>query len=148
MRRRELARGFWLGAAVLAAGLLVLSLDWAGLVERFHEQRIESLAVDVLRRRAQPVDYDSCRKHPPGCLGKIVAWNVTVTSAAAGYVDAPMRQVRWLNGPQVPTGRYEAVAKIAAVRPDRVELLFLGTPSAPYGGTTWARKFGHESPSL
>lgn len=145
LRKRELARGFFFGLGLLFLGSALLSADWGWIVDEFHEQRVERLSLDVWKRQATPVDYAECRRHPPSCLGKYVAWEITAQSSGS-YKNSPAEPIRWLNAKQVPGGTYEAVARIVAVDRAGMDMIFLGTPIAPYGGTVWAKKFGYREP--
>lgn len=134
-------------AAVVAASALRSCSGPTRLIDAFHEQRVESLAMEVWKGRAFPADYARCRLQPDLCLGKIVAWPVTHPAAGVSrFGTDPSSPILWRNDQQVPrtTERwpFTAIGTVERVGPLGLEMVFLGTQQAPYGGTTWDGKFG------
>lgn len=150
---KRLARGFFLGGACALGGLLLLQIDVAPLIDRFYEQQVESKAVAVWKHSAVAVSYDQCRADVVSCLGRTVLWPVShPVLGDSRYQDDASRPLIWRNEAQVPerTVRghpFQAVARVVAVHPHSIELIYLGTPQAVYGGTTWKGKFGLDAPA-
>jgi hypothetical protein len=98
-------------------------------------------------QRAFAADWTRCRLQPDLCVDRIVAWPVThPAKSVSRYGTEGSQPIIWRNEEEVPftTDRwpFTAVAIVKKVTPLGLELLFLGTPSAPHGGTTWAKHFG------
>ena len=146
--RARMARWF-LGAcaAVFAASLLRSCWDPSSLVDFFFAQRVEREAMKVWQRRAFPADWARCRLQPDLCLNMIVAWPVTHPARGVSrYGTNGSQPILWLNDEQVPltTERtpFTAIGIVKEVTPLGLEMVFLGTPQAVYGGTTWNARFG------
>ncbi|MBI3554201.1 MAG: hypothetical protein HY077_17015 [Elusimicrobia bacterium] len=141
------ARAFALGFASGAGVALMVAFFPAQLVDRFYERQIESKAVAVWERQAVSVSYEECRQRPSSCLGKIVRWPVGGNGSGSYWGGTQSSAIRWRNKSQVPRvgsgeGALQAVARVVGIEPDAVVLLYIGTPQAVYGGTTWKEKFG------
>jgi hypothetical protein len=123
--------------ACLLCGLF-LKEDPSSVVDHFYAQRSERLILKTWMRQAIAVTYDECRKSPQRCVGKVVVWT-------EGDSREP---INWLNSQQVPPvvgkeGRpFTAVGIVKRVLPDAIEMIFLGSPDAAYGGTTLGASFG------
>ena len=127
--------------AALLLSPLAAAVDAGPLLDHFYERQIEEKALAVWRRQAVPVDYEKCREVPGACLGKIVFWSVSNSSSS--YAANGSEPISWANRAQLPGGgSFEAVARVVAVKPHEIELLFIGTSEPGMGETTWAQKFG------
>ena len=147
LKLRE-ARAFAFGF-VAGGVLMTLALNFpTSLMDRFFERQVESKAIAAWERQAVGAGYDDCREKPSSCLGKIVEWPVTRRADGTSCWGSNVSQViRWRNPEQVPNNAgpsypFTAVARVAGLDPDAIVLVYIGTPSAPYGGTTWKEKFG------
>ncbi|HBL16290.1 MAG: hypothetical protein A2X36_00455 [Elusimicrobia bacterium GWA2_69_24] len=147
-RQKVLARGFFrsLAAAAVFAGL-VYAPDWEGLLESFWSFRVEEKALAVWSGQTKDVSCRQCRADPVLCLDKFVRWRIQHMPNGSWCADSDGdEQLLWMNEAQLPvsgsrSASFEAVARVKAVRPDRIELLYIGSPQAAYSGTTWRRKF-------
>lgn len=129
--------------AALLLSPLAATVDAGSLLDHFYERQIEEKALAVWRRQAAPVDYEKCRAVPGSCLGRVVFWSVSNSSAS--YAANGSEPISWANKAQVPGAwgtSFEAVARVVAVRPHEIELLFIGSSEPGMGETTWTRKFG------
>lgn len=127
--------------AVCAAVFLVSWFDGSRVVEAFWEERSEQRYLGVWQRQAEAVTWEACRLQPDLCPGKIVVWEVLRPSKGLTCADGNCsRRVSWTNEDQVPVtpgrGIMTVVARVHRVEPGSVVLVFLGSPEAPYGGTT------------
>ncbi|MBI5882311.1 MAG: hypothetical protein HZB91_04320 [Elusimicrobia bacterium] len=121
-----------------SATLLLLKADLSSVVDNFHAQRSERMILDAWRRQAVEATPAECLERPGICTGKVVVWTI------ARGIPTP---IHWLNPDQVPPLRrrgsqFEAVAIVKRVLPDSIEAVFLGSPQAAYGGTTFKSGFG------
>jgi hypothetical protein len=99
------------------------------------------------QRQACTADWAACRRQPDLCVEKIVVWPVTHPAAGVSrYGTDGSQPILWRNEDQVPTTTERwaltAVAMVKRVTPLGLEMVFLGTPDAAYGGTTSAKHFG------
>jgi len=134
-------------AAVFAASLLRSAWEPGRIVDAFFAQRVEREAMQAWRRRACDADWARCREQPGLCVDQIVLWPVTHPAPGVSrYGTDGSQPILWRNDEQVPrtTERFPftAVAMVKRVGPLGIELIFLGTPEAAYGGTTWRKHFG------
>lgn len=131
----------------LAFSAAALRADPTAVVDSFYERRVYEQSIQTFQRRAVAVDYDGCRQDAVSCLGKIVFWPVFHAVKGDGrYNGDAGKRVVFANEGQVPVVDNRApipvVGMVRAVHPDAVELVFLGSPEAVYGGTTWVKVFG------
>ena len=114
--------------------------DPGSLVEAFWEERAEQRYLQVWQRQASDVTWMECRTQPDLCPGKFVVWKVTRPSAGVTCVEGNCaRRIVWSNEEQVPGSSADtmtAVGRVLRVEHDALVLVFLGSPDAPYGGTT------------
>ncbi|MBI4677048.1 MAG: hypothetical protein HY748_05640 [Elusimicrobia bacterium] len=128
-------------AGVCAVLLVIAWWDPGAVVEAFWEERSEQRYLRVWQRQAEEVSWRECRTEPERCPGKIVVWEVARPvrgmTCAAGNCS---QRIVWTNEEQVPQtggrGTMTAVARVLRVEPEALVLVFLGSPDAPYGGTT------------
>lgn len=148
MRWTNNLRGFLPGFAVGIAVMWALKSDMASVVDAFYEQQVENKVNAVFQRRAADVSYEQCRQNAASCLGKTVVWPVSHPAAGdSRYAGDSSRPIQWSNEKQVPislvrSDPFPAIAAVKAVHPGSIELVFLGSAAAVYGGTTWTKKFG------
>jgi hypothetical protein len=150
LKAREI-RTFLIGFACGGIFMSAMFLSPERLMDRFFERQVESKAIAAWERQAVGAGYDDCREKPSLCLGKIVEWPVTRRPDGTSCWGTNVSQViRWRNPEQVPNNAgpsypFTAVARVAGFNPDAVVLVYIGTPSAPFAGTTWKEKFGLSS---
>jgi hypothetical protein len=148
MRDIKTVRAFALGFACGAGAALVIAFFPSYLVDKFYERQIESKAIGVWERQAVGASYEECRDKPASCLGRIVEWPVTHLSDGQSFWGGNQSYlIRWRNPQQLPrvpgpNEAFTAVARVVAVERDSMELVYIGTPQAAFGGTTWKEKFG------
>lgn len=133
--------------AACLLSLLFLKADLSSLVGQFYAQRSERLILKAWMRQAVRVTPEDCQEKPGICVGKVVVWPFSRGSGGARYQGNQAAPIYWLNPEQLPrtVGRseqFKAVAIVKRVLPDRIELVFLGSPQAAYGGTTSKSNFG------
>ncbi|MBI5624154.1 MAG: hypothetical protein HY924_10275 [Elusimicrobia bacterium] len=138
--RLFLAGFFLVCAAVFGAA----AWDPGRIVESFWEERAEQRFLSVWQRQASPVTWTECRTQPDLCPGKFVVWEVTRPGwGITCYEGNCSMAISWTNEDQVPgassRGGFTAVAKVMRAEPGSMVLVFLGSPDAPYGGTTRVR---------
>ncbi len=127
-----------------------LRFDPAPFVDSFYERRIYQQSLETFERRAVGARYEECREQLARCLGKGVVWPVVhAVEGDARYEGDPGKPVLFSNLKQVPTNTDERtpfmiVGVVRAVHPRGIELLYVGSPSARFGGTTWVKTFGYE----
>lgn len=146
-KRRKEYRVFIYGLGAGLALALILMSDLSRLLDAFYEQRVENKALAAWSRRATAVSYAQCRRNAASCLNKIVVWPISHLSEGNSYVENPSQPILWSNESQVPVSSvasrpFLAVAVIHGVHPRSIELVFVGSPAAVHGGTTWKEKFG------
>ncbi len=136
---------FCLAACLLTA--LLVKADISSLVDQFHAQRSERLILKAWMRQAVMATPEDCQEKPEICVGKVVVWPFSNGSGGARYQGGHAAPIHWLNSDQLPrtVGRseqFKAVAIVKRVLPGRIELVFLGSPQAAYGGMTAKDNFG------
>lgn len=140
-------------AAVFLALLLSSWREPARILDSFWEQRAEERFLKVWRRQAFPATWAQCRLQPDLCPGKIVFWEVFHPGKGLSCFEGNCSQpIRWRNEAQVrvtPRGDLlRAVALVEEVRPEAIELVFLGSPDAHYGGTTRVQDGARAGPAV
>lgn len=152
-RKREI---IWIilsfGLGMLTA--LFFKADLASFFELYYEQQVERKVMAVWRNSAAEVSYQECKDRPSSCLNKIVEWPVTNVADGNSYFSGNgFMPIVWRNKEQVPrtmtkAAPFQAVAVVSGVLPDAIELIFVGSSQAPFGGSTWTKKFGLDHPPV
>ena len=146
----------WRLGLVFAGGVAAgtaLRTDWSGFVDAYFQERAERAVLASYARGAVGATYGECKTDPARCLGRVVAWSVLHPEKGETWKDGNASEpIVWSNEAQVPmssrtTGTFKAVAQVRAVHPRALELVFLGSRDAPYGGTTSKSVFGLEKRS-
>ncbi|MFA6316567.1 MAG: hypothetical protein WC943_04050 [Elusimicrobiota bacterium] len=146
VQRARAARIVLGGFLALFVGAFVVSaIDGRRVVEAFWEERAEQRYLKVWQRQASDVTWKECREQPDLCPGKFVVWEVSRPGGVTCFEGNCSQRIVWTNEEQVPAthgGGMIAVARIVAVEPNHLLLVFLGSPQASYGGTTQAGPAG------
>lgn len=148
--RVKAARALLSGLAAVAVGGMLPFMNCGVIVDNFHRQRAERKILDAWKRQAVPVSCSECRKAPALCKDKIVVWAVANLARGQSHCEGgPAVALIWKNWPQVPVttpriGPMKAIAAVTDVRDAGIELVFIGTPDAPFGGTTTAKESAGE----
>lgn len=132
----------------LAFAAFALRADPTRFVDSFYERRVYQQSVAVFQRRAAGLRYEDCAADLGACLGKVVVWPLEKAGRQWRYEGDASELVVFSNPKQLPDFSGDRpilmVGLVKAIHPRAVELLYVGSPSARWAGTTWVKAFGLE----